>query len=410
MNDQARLNAALGLIDESPEEAAAIAETIPRAAMRAQFHRKVADAAPALDRAGKLESLGRALAQARAEADPAARLGELGLIGDRLIDLGEEARGVEVFHEGRRLADTLPRFQVSNRTVAALARGRFAEKLARVDAPAAIAIAREYEARDADRFNNAIAVSMADRDPAGTEAFLGSRTARIYRLPRIVGRMATKDPERARRLAKANDDPSVQIQALAAIARTIAGRDPGAAAGLVEEVFDRLERESRAGRLRSSACETAVALLPLVERLGDSTRLDRCLWRAVALRPPRPAGGDPNGLHEETVARLAIGLARFDRDVARHVLGPVARRAATIRIDQRYPFVPTLFIAATLIDPDWAAALAEAQPEDRPDSRARPRSMARRAVAKALAHGGPRPWIYADSLLGRFEDDHPDER
>jgi hypothetical protein len=417
LNDRARLNAALGLIDESPEEAATVAETIHSPALRARFYRYASDAASAADRVRKVEVLDRALVEARAEPVPAARLNELGLIGAHLLDLGEIERGTAALREGRQVADTLPRSDGPGaRLGAPIARRSFAAKLARVDAAAALEIVRALGARYDPESHFGVALALADRDPAAAEQALGlvikSRGGERL-VPRVAGRMAAADRARARRLADALEDPRLRARAVGEMARGLAATDPKAAAALVDEALTQLELLSRTGHGPPSgyggAASIAVDLLPVAERLGDPALLEQSFWRTVALRPPRPAEGDPHGLYEEAIAQLAIGLSRYDRGVARQVLEPAARRARSLSNDPDARQAPSLFEAAAIIDPEWAAALVEALPADPPGAQAHPRALARLAVARVLAHGGARRWANADRLVDRWFDDRSGE-
>jgi protocatechuate 3,4-dioxygenase beta subunit len=416
--DRVRINVALALLEESPEEAAAVAETIKAPWLRAEFDRKASDATPDSDRARKLDWLDRALVQARAEPTPVARLGALGLIGVRLLDLGAVERGTAVLREGQALAETLPKAGETTRPApGASARAQFAVRLARIDAAAALDLARGFPAPREDNLLGGIALALADGDPAESERVLGlvkNPYARASRTERIVGRMAAKDRARARRLADALEQPIPRARALGAMARGLAGTDPRAAATRIDEALDLLEALTRAGRdpagAYQDAASTAAAFLPVIERLGDPARLERSFWRAVALRPPRPEEGDPHGLYEEKIASLAIGLSRYDRGVARQVLEPVARRAGSLGDPRGRLAAPTLFEAAALIDPAWAVALVDALPDDTPGAEARPKALARWAIATVLAHGGPRWWVQVDRYLGQFDDDRFDER
>jgi hypothetical protein len=273
-------------------------------------------------------------------------------------------------------------------------------------------MAQEFDTQRQANFLGDVAVNLADRDPAAAEQALElskSKSGGLFPGPvyRVAGRMASKDRARARRLADALERPQAKAAALAAMARGLTASDPKAAAALFDEALAALEKLARDGLDRSAATasSTAVALLPLVELLGDPALLERSFWRAIALRPPRPPEGDPHGFYEDAIAKLAIGLARYDRGVARQVLEPVTSRARSVNTRDRAQIAPTQFVAAALIDPDWAAALVDALPDDPPGTAARPKAMAARAVAGALAHGGARWWVYAAMQLPRFDDD-----
>jgi hypothetical protein len=419
-NEQLRLECARGLIDGNLEEAATIAETLKLAHLRSQFYREASDALPKTDHARRVDLLNKALLHARAETDPLRKLDELGMIGYRLLDLGETERGTQVLREGERLADTLPKFVAGQRNSSiAHARGRFAAKLARIDAPAALKLAEGYSNPYDEWYVGGVALGLSDRDPAGSERAFGmlkNKGLRDLKVIRAAGRMAAIDRERARRLAEALEQPIQQVLALGSMARGLVVPDPKAAAALIDEAIGRLVKVVEKGGERPSgeAALAAAELLPAAERI-DPELLRRCFWRTVALRPPRPAGGDPTGLYEQGAASLAITLARYDRAVAHQVLEPAARRARSLDYSRRSR-PHNVFAAAAVIDPAWAVALADSLPDDTPGANLHPKAMMRRVIADVLAHGGSERWDQFHNpqagfyLSSRHRDSKDDER
>ncbi|MBX6314252.1 MAG: carboxypeptidase regulatory-like domain-containing protein [Isosphaeraceae bacterium] len=420
-NDSLRLEVALGLLGESPDEAAAIAETAKTPWRRSYFYCLVSDATPKADRARKLEWLDKALLHARAEPSPAERLEALGWVGYRLIDLGETERGTQVLREGQRLAESLPKFDADNRKSHAAhmrVRGWFAAKLARIDTKAAFELAEGFSAPYDDWYIGGVALGLSERDPEGAERALrmmhhGGRRDLITE--RVAGRMALKDRARARRLAETLTDPKDRALALGMMADHLADADPKAAAALIDEAFDLLLTLAEQGRDKAltftdSTCSVAAGMLPTAERV-DPALLRRCFWKTMALRPSRPAGGDPDGRYEDLIARLALSLARYDRAVGRQVLEPAARQVRSLTDASRSFRGQTLFAAATVIDPTWAVALADALPDDTPGADLRPKALARRTIAEVLAHGGRERWDYLEqSILFVRRDNKDDER
>ncbi len=418
--DFARLTAAQGLLEESPEEAEAIAESIKKPSLRSQFYREASDAARASDRARARELLQRALMQARAETAPADRLEELGLIGYRLIDLGDREQGSAVLREGQAIAETLPKVTPLNRkTTGPHARGRFGAKLARIDGPAASKLVEGFDPDYADWYHGGVALGLAGRDPAGALAALDKmlmKRLRQNQAERVAGRMAAVDRDRARRLADSLENATARARALGHMAATLAASDSRAATTLLDEAYEQLMADLRLGRTDRSEyfapCIVAAAMLPVAERIGDPALLERCFWKAVALRPPRPTAGELLGEYDRVIAVLAIGLARYDREAARRMLEPVALRAASIGggdVVQRQAH--DLFAAAAVIDPNWAVSLTGAIPDAPPGSANNPRQLARRMVATVLAYAGAARWDFVDRrFLGRFVDDQDDER
>ncbi len=412
-----RMNAAEALIADDPDEARAVAEAIPAPAMASQIHCHLADAAP--DRAAKLEALGAALLHARAEPDPTKRLDEFGRIALRLLALGETARATALLGEGKTLAYSLPAPGDKGKADdGAHARGRFAAKLARVDADAAFDLARGYNpAVYQNWYAGGVALGLAVRNPAGSERALGlmpEQNQRQRRTVRVVGRMAPADPARARRLADALDTPTLRLQALAAMARGLAPTDPAAASKLVDEVLDAFLATFREGSevhdVYGGTANQAVLLLPIAAQL-DPARLERAFWLVAALRPPRPAGSDAvsvtRGLAD---ARIAASLARYDRAVARQILAPIVQQPKTLEPINRGRSAHHAFYAAAAIDPNWAVSLVEQLPEDPPSAATGPKALARRAVAAVLTRGVTDPDYIERWVFYEQGDDPDDER
>jgi hypothetical protein len=241
-------------------------------------------------------------------------------------------------------------------------------------------------------------------------------------LLRLVGRLAARDPARARALLARVDDPNWRTTGLGNMARELAKTDPVAAGRLVDEALAAFTGLAAAGRATDSyydsTCARAAALLPVAEACGPEY-VERVFWRALALQPPRPARGSPPreigrpsaGEFEPAVAQLAMMLARYDRATARLVLEPAAvRLRSLIDADRGGQHSPVL-AAAAVIDPTWAVALLDALPDDPPGATLRPKDVARRTIADVLAHGGPGLWEF---LLQRYlymqGDSRDDER
>lgn len=394
------MECALARLPLPADEASAVADSRSRPRIRSWICRQASDALPATDRAGKLALLDRAIVHARAETAPDGKLFELGLIGQRLLDQGEVRRGTEILREGQKLAGTIPKAQ-SVRVV-------FAAKLARIDAPAALALARESDQPNQVTYQTHVALVLADRDPATSERIFKESDGVSASLlaARAAGRMAKVDRDRARRLADWLTPPMLRVAAMVLMARSLAETDPKAAILMIDEAlrrFEELERSSESPALR--AYINATALLPIAERI-DPELLRRCFWKVVALRPSRPAGGDPSGTYENAVARLALGLARYDRSVARQVLEPAISRVRSIEAGSS-PLLRGMdvFTAAAAIDPTWAAMLADSLSDN---SAGESKCLARLAIADAIADEGPARWEHYSATFERFTNDSRD--
>ncbi len=402
MKEALRLGCADVLAATNLEEAAAVAEAALQPSARSGFYCRASDSLPKADRARKLDLLDKALRHARADPRPGEKLAALGRIGIRLLEAGEIERGTQVLREGQHLADTLPKVARRQGAIPHPSRGRFASKLARIDARAALELAEGFADIEGTLYKSDVALALADRDPAVSEQVFGGLKRQELRDPMLilaVGRMAGIDRDRARRLVEMAGQPRGQALALGAMAQALADTDRKEASALIDEAFRRLEKLPRTvlPRLKMLACVADGHLLPTAEKL-DPELLRRGFWLAVALRPDRPAGGDPAGSYEEGIADLAIALARYDRAVARQVLEPAAGRARALIERSTLTRGHDLFIAAAMIDPAWAVTLVDALPDDTPGRPLHPKATIRRLIAEMLAYDGPERWDY---YLGR---------
>ena len=126
------------LAETDQEEAASVAELIPDPATKSAALVQLSDRVPESQRERKLALLDRALEQARIAADGNDRLKQMGEVALRLCELGQIDKAKTVFAEGLKIAAGL-----TDKTD--FKRGIFAARLARVDLPAAEAIAREFK-------------------------------------------------------------------------------------------------------------------------------------------------------------------------------------------------------------------------------------------------------------------------
>ena len=176
-----------------PEDAAAVAETITDPDVRALALLKVIDALPDSQRDRKLALIDRAALAAKAGTDP--RTGSFRWAtwpSNGICSARSKARAL--FAQGRHLASQLPEKDDYRR-------GLFAARLARVDLPAALAIAHDFPARSGAGRNAVctnIALHLAGVNPGEAEQALSQVTkvkGRYSLRPGIVWRMAAADPE-----------------------------------------------------------------------------------------------------------------------------------------------------------------------------------------------------------------------
>ncbi len=191
---EARLQAAVaGSIAElDPEEATSIAESIADPAARAGALIDVIDALPVTQRPRKLALLDRVALHARAAPDAIDRLRWIGEAAEQLSELGEAEKAKALFAEGLRLANQMTNNKDSRRAY-------FASQLAAIDAPAALAIAREFKgARVGGAFRVGLGIRMMEQDPAEALWFWKEmHGVRSVGIPAVFARLPMGDPPRA---------------------------------------------------------------------------------------------------------------------------------------------------------------------------------------------------------------------
>ncbi len=144
----------------------------------------------------------------------------------------------------------------------------------------------------------------------------------------------------------------------------MASLDKVTALKLLDEAYDELDRLMARGRTGQFASISGVAggLLPIVEQV-DPTRLPAFLSRALALRPSRTEQPEAAFIPEH--AELAIMIARYDRDLAAHILQPSLDDLGKLSlsyggVDEK---TPRILCAELLIDPRRAVERIEALPD-----------------------------------------------
>jgi hypothetical protein len=388
-NGMIGLRLAIGLMDESIDEALAVLEGLEDPAVKALGFIRTSNKLGAQDRARALEVLDRALLNARAAKEPdGMRLVLMGKVAEQFLDLGQAERGRAILREGEALAKQLPRAGF-----AGYARGAFAEELAQIDLEAALALTKDLAgAGPFDRHHGNIAHELAGRDPAQAERVLGmvkDRRQRDLYAVRVVYRMAPLDLARARRLAEAIGDDGLKGYALGMMALRLAEAGKDSARAVLESAYESLERSSRVSREKSNSnyeiTSVAGVLLPVAERV-DPGLVDEYLWRSLAMRQPYPWETQPTGRHPEADVQLAMMLAWYDRAIARSLIEPFARESGPAL--NFFSNRGELYAAAAVIDPKWAVALVEALPDDPNLKPQGTKNSARLAVATVLGRAG----------------------
>jgi hypothetical protein len=390
--DHLRHAASCSPATEPMAERLTVVESIQDAEWRVIGQLDAADALPETSRSLKRERVEQALGDARSIGDPARRVVALAKVADRLIDLGHLDRATQLLEETRPIAEGLPPATSGGR-----ARVEFALAFARVDPKAALALTEGLVDPGAfDRCRVEIARSLAARSPSEAAKVLESlRDPRSIEraLPALCQALAPVDPAQARRLLARSrtEEPCLAPYALGLMALAIADQDKPTATSWLREAFDRLGQVVSGsvgpGCSRDPAA-VASALLPVAERI-DPTLVPEFFWKAVSFHSPR------TGSEIRSDAVLALLLARYNGEVARVFLDPLADRAITSNEADLAPLIATLAV----LDPFRAVRLIEELPEAPDLSFHRPKNEARLALAAALVQKTSACW---DDAIARF--------
>jgi Carboxypeptidase regulatory-like domain len=307
----------LTLARTDSEEAIALAESISDPATRAWALVHLADRLPANDRDKKLSLLAIALIHARTAADQSDRVLQMGEVAERWYELGEVQKAKALFAEGFKIAG-----QMTDKTE--FKRGLFAARLARVDLPAALAIAKDFDgSRSQGRILGDIAFRLIDQNPGEAEKVWNQtkgKTRLVPMDPTLCWKMAAVDPARARgtieELAVTQFSPHYYLF----LALGSKSRDESFSRQCFETGVRRIDRLIQDSPERYQ--HFAGMLLPIVERI-DPTLVPEVFWLDVSSRLPV---GNPRTLDAYSPSYLITHLAWYDRDVAAALLEPSLAR------------------------------------------------------------------------------------
>jgi len=336
------------------EEAAAVAESIGEPGTRAWALVHLADTLPAAQRDRKLALLDRALLQARIATDQGDRLLQMGEVAERWYELGRVDKAKALFAEGLQIAN-----QFTDKTD--FKRGRFAGRLARVDLPAALAIAKDFDGdREQGRILGGMAFRLVDQNPAEAER-VWNQAKGMGRLipmdPTLCWKMASVDRARARRFIEGMPGFEQRPELYVFLALGSKTRDEPASLQAFQTGLQGLDRLMQEHPERYQ--HVAGKLLPVVERI-DPALVPEVFWRDVASRLP---DGNPRALQAYSSSYLVTYLAWYDRDVAAALFEP--SRARMEQTDGRALAIwATEFRAWSLLDPRAAVARLERLPID----------------------------------------------
>jgi hypothetical protein len=366
--------------ESDPAAAVATIEADHDPAARAGCLLAIADAIPRADRARRIEWIDRALAEVRQVESKDPRLGLLGQVADRWLDLGLLDRARPVLREGRSIIATMPEDAYSP------AAEPFAEVLAAIDLPTARPILGAKVMTNvggdiADMVKGQLAgaaIRLAATDPAEAERLVTNAfpnfSAASPDVLQICRRMARADLPRARRIldaierfgrAEFSSEPEIKPAGLGLMAMELAEFDPGTSRRLLDETFDRLRALASEGNpfRRSPISTLMAALLPIVERI-DPDRLEERLWLTAAVGAPVFDSPFLNSLQPPIV--LAMLVSRYDRTMADSIIAPALERLPGKVADSSgllYNNTSTPIKALAAYDPRAVVVLLRALPE-----------------------------------------------
>jgi hypothetical protein len=285
----------------------------------------------------------------------------MGEVAERWHALGEKEKAKTLLAEGLRLSNQTPR-RADNEEYR---RGRFAARLARVNVPSALAIAKQFPAAGRDStgwvFRN-IAFHLAADNPAESERILRQvlkEPVRDWLPPAIAWKMATVDPARAQRLTDESQRSFDHPQAYLFLALGLKSRDETAALQAFRTAMRGIDRTMKAGAENLKMHSARQVLFPMVEQI-DPSLVPEFFWRVVAMRP---SIGNPRRASERSISPLVTLLAWYDREVAATLFDPV--RAEIEHADDRELVGwPHVFLAWSMVDPRAAVARIERLPID----------------------------------------------
>jgi hypothetical protein len=411
-----RRSLALTLAKDRPAEGLELLEQLPDALMKLMSMMNFESAAK-LDHDERMQLLARIVQEARGLRSADHRIVSMGLIGERLLDLGERERGEALLREWQPSAE-----QLAPAAFSGYIRGAFAEELAQVDADAALTLIEPLT--DASEFNRHvtnIAHELAAIDPERAGALLDRmRPPPAQQQPiashrdmaalRVCYRMVRVDADRAIALGDSLESDVMRVYCRGLMAESLLKQEDGGAASralagrLVDDAWRML---SELGKTRDQAdvaylfpSTMAGLLLPLTAELHPE-QLPGRVWQAIALRRPMERSGPYQYAGQNGACELALLLAEVDAAAARRIAqwtpSPAGGEAAFAQYVQYSRSAPELI--AVLAPEEIDAALDAVQ-----DPPARER-LALQLIAALSRSGEARQRAIRNDLALWFPDD-----
>lgn len=357
-----------------------------------------ADKMPADARQAKLEWINQGVLHARQCESPSVRTIALARAAAQLETLGEAERAAKLRAEARKIAPASVQDAYS-----AYALSDLAVAFSLTDLPAAMeCLDKCGSGPPLASASSQVAIHLAAEKPGEAEKIW--RRADGSDAPQFCFRLAAADLPRAERLAADLNDAQGRVRARAAIALALTKTNLPAARRVFRQVMRDATlaignaKESPTGRDTGA---TAMAwLLPVAEQV-DPAAMSEVFWRAVALRSPAPIADHLEDEVEIGHASLAQMLARYDVQVARRLLAPIAARVNgwTGAAENYRQKAMHVLGAAAAINSQWAADLFNAMPEPPNVLFQHPKNECRRQIVRVLGMGDAELWEFAGYRL-----------
>ncbi len=411
--DYARRPIAQQLLAADLDDALAVVQSMETAQFRTAGFLDAVERRPDMDAATRRALLFEALANARQIDSPGMRVVVLARVAEHFAEHDDPELAQRI------LAEAMPNAgQLGSDDWEEYARGAFAEELASFDLPRALALCDSLkDPNEYDRHRANIAHELAGRDPQAAERVLGEvrqPTRRDRATLRVCYRMAPLDLARAEAIAQRIGEPQLRAQAHLFMARALADGEPDAARELLLRGFAELETIGRGDEILTNydRCVAGLGLAHLVTAEAVAPELvDELLWRALSWR--RAQGVTPDweldGWIVQRDGSIALGLARYDRDAARHLLASLDPSLPELLAGDHEETTFALQ-AWALIDPDHACQLLDSDAARIDPSRATTsRDYRRGAVIGMLARPSSERFDAAlESALGVWIPDTED--
>lgn len=374
-NHKAKVKALIAM--QEYEEADAEAEQIKDGYGRAYARFEIIKASP--DKDQKLQMIAAAMLDAKSIQQPDRRAVVVAGVADQLIAVGEHAQAEAL------LTDSLDQFkQLPASEWGGFAKGFFAERLARYNLDAAMALLEEMEPRSLARHSGNMAHALASLFPEQAEKIVANsdatRSVVAYRI-RVCYRMAAVDLERAESVRQGHPDNQSNFakqHSLGVMAMAVHMSDPGRAKQLLQQAWTELESAVQTKRGNSSSgvysFGVATALANYTQKINPDGLTD-AFWRTVAMYPGpqgnswQPENQEIEDLERQAMLVLLFGLYNREPQMCQRLMEPAFEywsKKTNLEDNDFYRKTAT-FAGMAVADPqraaDWAAEAHKMMPK-----------------------------------------------